>query len=141
VSQLRIKGDDRKVVLHPLPGEEVWVQVDTGKMMLALTNVLSNAYKYSPAGGEISVETTRRIADGRPQVGIAVRDRGIGMSPEQVARVFERFFRADPSGAIPGTGLGMSLVKEVVEFHGGEVAVQSSPGQGTTVSIWLPEVA
>ena len=141
VSQLRIKGDDRKVVLHSLLGEEVWVQIDTGKMMLALTNVLSNAYKYSPAGGEISVETTRRIADGRPQVGIAVRDRGIGMSPEHVARVFERFFRADPSGAIPGTGLGMSLVKEVVELHGGKVAVQSSPGQGTTVSLWLPEVA
>ena len=62
------------------------------------------------------------------------------MSADQVARVFERFYRADPSGTILGTGLGMSIVKELIELHGGEVAVASTPGQGTTVTVWLPMV-
>lgn len=67
-----------------------------------------------------------------------VTDHGIGMSPEQLARIFERFYRADPSGSIPGTGLGMSLVKEIVELQGGRVDIASTPGRGTTVTLWLP---
>jgi PAS domain-containing protein len=68
-------------------------------------------------------------------------DQGIGMSPEQLAGVFERFYRADPSGNIPGTGLGMSLVKEIVELQGGRVEVLSQLGSGTTVTLWLPLAA
>ena len=63
------------------------------------------------------------------------------MSRTQLAKVFERFYRADPSGAIPGSGLGMSLVKEIIELHHGSVEVQSELGQGTTVKLWLPEAA
>jgi signal transduction histidine kinase len=69
-----------------------------------------------------------------------VTDAGIGMTPAQVARVFERFYRADPSGAILGTGLGMSIAKEIVDLHGGSLVVTSAPGQGTCVSVWLPLV-
>jgi PAS domain S-box-containing protein len=68
-------------------------------------------------------------------------DQGIGMSPEQLARVFERFYRTDPSGNIPGTGLGMSLVKEIVELQGGRVKVLSQLDSGTTVTLWLPLAA
>jgi signal transduction histidine kinase len=60
------------------------------------------------------------------------------MRPDQLARIFERFYRADSSGRIPGTGLGMSIVKEILEFHHGDIHVTSSPGQGTTVTVWLP---
>jgi len=60
------------------------------------------------------------------------------MTPEQVSRVFERFYRADASGQIPGTGLGMSLVKEIVELHGGMVELHSELGQGTEVTLWVP---
>jgi signal transduction histidine kinase len=60
------------------------------------------------------------------------------MTPEQRARVFERFYRADPSGNIPGTGLGMSLVKEIVELHGGRGAGVRTFGTGTQVTLWLP---
>jgi signal transduction histidine kinase len=60
------------------------------------------------------------------------------MTPEQLARVFERFYRADTSGKIPGTGLGMSIVQEIVSLHGGKVSVASTAGLGTTVTIWLP---
>ncbi|MCJ7838795.1 MAG: sensor histidine kinase, partial [Burkholderiales bacterium] len=67
-------------------------------------------------------------------------DHGIGMSDTQLGRAFERFYRADPSGAIPGTGLGLSLVKEIVELHDGKVELASKLGDGTTIKIWLPQV-
>jgi signal transduction histidine kinase len=74
-------------------------------------------------------------------VGIRIRDHGMGMTPEQVARVFERFYRADASGSIPGTGLGMSIVKEIIELHGGTVDFASTAGAGTTVTLWLQPAA
>jgi len=97
--------------------------------------VLSNAYKYSPQGGDIILRVQHQPDAGK--LVLEVQDQGIGMSPEQLARVFERFFRADPSGNIPGTGLGMSLVKEIVSLHQGEVEVLSALGEGTTVRITL----
>ena len=74
-------------------------------------------------------------------MGVYVRDRGMGMTPAQTARIFERFFRAETTGAIPGTGLGMSIVKEIVELHGGRVEVESEFGVGTEVVLWLPTAA
>ena len=71
-------------------------------------------------------------------MGLEVQDHGIGMTAEQVTRVCERFYRADTSGQIPGTGLGMSIVKEIIDLHGGDVEVRSQPGVGTTVCLWLP---
>lgn len=141
IARLRIKDDPRRVELHDLPETAVPVRADADQIGLALTNVLSNAYKYSPGGGEISMSLTYRSVGGSRQVGIVVRDHGIGMSTEHLGRLFERFYRADPSGAIPGTGLGMSIVKEIVELHGGQVEVESALGSGTTVRLWLPQAA
>ena len=114
------------------------VVVDGEKLQRALSNVLSNAFKYSPAGGEVRLQTVAGTLDGMHAVGVRVSDQGIGMTPAQVARVFERFYRADPSGNIPGTGLGMSLVKEIMDLHGGRAEVDSEPGRGTTVTLWFP---
>ncbi|MDT8427069.1 MAG: ATP-binding protein, partial [Methyloprofundus sp.] len=70
---------------------------------------------------------------------LVVSDQGIGMTSEQTARIYEKFYRADATDtAISGTGLGMTIVKHLVEAHAGQVAVTSSPGQGTTVTIALP---
>jgi len=114
------------------------VNVDRQKMQQAVLNILSNAYKYSPDGGAVQIAYRQAAdrADGR--VGIEVRDHGIGMTSAQQRRVCERFYRADASGQILGTGLGMSIVKEIVELHGGEVELASEPGAGTTVTIWIP---
>ncbi|WP_374347651.1 PAS domain-containing protein [Chitinimonas sp.] len=106
---------------------------DAAKLQQALLNVISNALKYSPNGGVATVSA--EVVGGR--VAVRVVDQGIGMSSEHLARVFERFFRADPSGNIPGTGLGMSLVKEIIELHFGEVQISSEVGQGTCVTLWL----
>lgn len=82
-----------------------------------------------------SVLTSRRTDS--KLVGVKISDTGIGLTPEQSARVFERFYRADTSGQFSGTGLGMSIVKEIVEFHGGRVSLESQYGVGTSVTLWL----
>jgi signal transduction histidine kinase len=113
-------------------------------MRQALSNVLSNAYKYSPGGGAVRVRLVAgppAAAGLPPTVGVEVRDSGIGMTAEQLARVSERFYRADASGSIPGTGLGMSIVKEITELLGGRLALASEPGEGTAVTLWLPSAA
>jgi len=129
---------DAHVLKLDLPPESDLAEFDAEKLRQALGNVLSNAYKYSPQGGEVSVSVCYREAGTGPQIGISVRDQGIGMTPEQCARAFERFFRADASGNIPGTGLGLSLVKEIVSLHQGEVELESEMGVGTCITLWLP---
>ncbi len=134
---LLVKGDKRQVTTSLSHGQ-LRIMVDPDKTIQALLNVLVNAFKYSPQGGAIVLDTLVRDEDGEREVGVRVTDQGIGMSPEHVARVFERFFRVDPSGKIPGTGLGMSLVKEITELQDGWVQVQSELGQGTSVTLWFP---
>lgn len=123
-----------------LPGELIWIKGDRNKLRQALGNVLSNAYKYSPDGGPVALELSRAVAEGNspPRIGIRISDHGIGMNAMQLARVCERFYRAETSGKIPGTGLGMSIVKEIIELHHGELKLASQPGQGTVVTLWLP---
>ncbi|MCF8160177.1 MAG: HAMP domain-containing protein [Polaromonas sp.] len=120
------------------PDETLLVRADRKKIQQALINVLSNAYKYSPRGGAISLSFLQEVHHSVGRFGIEVRDHGIGMRPEETARVFERFYRADSTGKIPGTGLGMSIVREIIEIHGGEVSLESKLGEGTTVTLWLP---
>lgn len=102
----------------------------------AAANLVSNAIKYTPQGGHIDVAV--RTEKGR--VVFSVTDDGYGISPERQARIFERFYRAREPGTehISGTGLGLSLVKTVVERHGGQVWFSSAPGKGSTFGFWLP---
>ncbi|TDP88401.1 PAS domain S-box-containing protein [Aquabacterium commune] len=139
VQGLLVHNDPRKVECT-LPAVPVWVDVDRQKLSLALTNVLSNAYKYSPQGGDIALDLVWRDRNERPECGIRITDQGLGMTPAQREKVFDRFFRADTSGNIPGTGLGMTIVKEILELHGGQASVTSELGVGTTVILWVPAV-
>ena len=139
VAALLVNNDPRRVnvnISENLPD----VKVDAEKIGQSLMNVLSNAYKYSPQGGNIDLHVMCEEHDGETEIGLRVTDQGIGLTPAQMARLFERFFRADPSGNIPGTGLGMCIVKEIIELHGGRVEVQSEKDVGTTVTLWLPTV-
>lgn len=139
VSALMVPGDARQVQREVEP--ELRVSVDRAKFQHALSNVLSNAYKYSPQGGNIELRLHSRNTPLGVQAGVSVHDHGIGMRPDHAQRAFERFFRADSSGNIPGTGLGLALVKEIIELHGGQVELDSVLGQGTTVTLWLPQHA
>jgi signal transduction histidine kinase len=70
--------------------------------------------------------------------GIRIEDQGIGMTPDELNHIGERFYRADTTGTIPGTGLGVSLVKEIIELHKGELEITSTLGQGAQFTVWLP---
>ncbi|MGE5451059.1 MAG: PAS domain-containing protein [Acidobacteriota bacterium] len=118
----------------------VTVWVDRKKMQQAVLNILSNAYKYSPQGGAVEVTFVARMLEGRPQCGVVIQDHGMGLSPDQLARVGERFYRADKSGNIPGTGLGVTIVKEIMELMGGAVDITSELGVGTCVTLWVPQL-
>jgi signal transduction histidine kinase/HAMP domain-containing protein len=126
---------------EPPANGPLWLRADRHKLAQALGNVLSNAYKYSPKDSVVRLEFVlpARPEDGATaRVGIRITDGGIGMTPAQLSRVFERFYRADASGKVPGTGLGMSIVKEIIELHGGNVELESQIGIGTAVTLWLP---
>ena len=129
-----MQNDDRLLAVE-LPDRLPAVAFDEDKLAQAVSNIISNAYKYSPDGGDISLSA---IQVGH-QVGIQVQDSGLGMSDEAVKRIYDRFYRADPSCNIPGTGLGMSVVKEIIDIHGGQIDIESESGQGTTVTLWLPQ--
>jgi signal transduction histidine kinase len=121
-----------------LPDAPSWIRADRKKLAQALGNVVSNAYKYSPADKGVSIAVRFTGSRDEAMVGLSVRDEGIGMTQASVGRICERFFRADTSGKYPGTGLGMAIVKEIVDLHGGRLAVDSRLGAGTTVTLWFP---
>jgi signal transduction histidine kinase len=99
-------------------------------------NLLSNAFKFTPAGG--TVECTAAPADG--SVVIQVRDTGAGIPADQLPHVFEKFYQADNQRAASakGTGLGLAIAKEIVEAHKGQIRCESSVGRGTTFTLMLP---
>jgi signal transduction histidine kinase/DNA-binding NarL/FixJ family response regulator len=110
---------------------------DTDRIREAIDNLLSNAIKYSPIGGKISVVVTHEDDN----TVIRVADEGAGLSPEDLGRLFGRFQRlsAKPTAGESSTGLGLSIVKRIIDMHGGEVAANSDgPGQGSTFTIFLP---
>ncbi|MGB5131536.1 MAG: ATP-binding protein, partial [Steroidobacteraceae bacterium] len=127
-------GDDARVPTLTGDCGDAEAFVDADKYCQALGNVLSNACKYSPAKSPVAV----RLVACESEVGVEVRDEGSGMDEEVVRRIFERFFRGDQAADVPGSGLGMTIVKEILDIHGGRVEISSRPGQGTTVTLWLP---
>ena len=129
------REQDRHRFEITVPQEVTEVLVDKDKMAQVLDNLVSNAVKYSPHGGTIRVQGQKRD----DHLLVTVQDQGIGMTPAQVERVFEKFYRADASDtAIGGLGLGMSIARTIVEMHGGKIWVESEAGQGTKVSFTIP---
>ena len=116
------------------------VRADRKKLVQAISNVLSNAYKYSPPGCGVAVNLELVPGDGDLPVRacVSITDHGIGMTTQQLARVGERFYRADTSGKVPGTGLGISIAKEILHLHGGTMQIESKSGVGTTVVLCIP---
>jgi len=124
--------------VNAMPDESLLVEVDGEKMHQALLNVLSNALKFSPPAAPVTISIRHRSDCAPAMIGVTIEDRGIGMREEQLARLGERFFRADASGKVPGTGLGISLTKEIADLHGGTLEVTSEFGKGSCFTLWLP---
>ena len=111
--------------------------VDPLRMGQALGNLVDNAVKYTPLGGRVEVAAEQE----GDKVLLAVKDTGIGIGPEELPRIWDRLYRADQSRSHKGLGLGLSLVKAIVEAHKGEVGVSSEPGRGSTFTLRLPGTA
>lgn len=126
---------------------EVSLDLDDGLVVAAdedgvqrlVTNLLSNAVKYTPPGGRVSVAVARAVEDGSDGVRIVCSDTGIGIDADELGRIFEPFFRSRDAQARtrPGTGLGLAIIEQVVTRHHGTVHVDSTPGEGTTFTVWL----
>jgi signal transduction histidine kinase len=108
--------------------------MDENLLRPILTNLLSNAIKYSPEGGTVNFELVCQDE----VVTFRIQDRGIGIPLEDLSQLFESFYRATNVGTIKGTGLGLSIVKKSVDLHGGQLAVESVVGVGTTFTVMLP---
>ena len=139
---LQTLARDRQVeVRMAIPAEPVMVLGDRDELIRALENLVENALKYGAAGKRVDVTLSRaQTRAGAPEARIAIRDFGPGIAPEHLPRLTERFYRVDvaDSRSQGGTGLGLSLVKHVLNRHGGRVSIESVPGQGATFTMHLP---
>ena len=118
------------------------VHGDRGRLIQVLTNLLSNANKYTPEGGQITVQVGRWSHDGQDYVRWSVQDTGIGMTTEEREKLFTKYFRSDNPIVrnVKGTGLGLAISRSIVEMHGGQISVASEPEKGSTFSFAIPVV-
>ena len=123
-------------IVREYPISPVWVEIDTDKMTQVLDNILNNAIKYSPDGGEIRVGMKTTDA----QLIISISDEGLGIPKKDLPRIFDRFYRVDKarSRAQGGTGLGLAIAKEIIKQHNGFIWAKSEYGKGSTFTIVLP---
>jgi len=135
VEQLQFSAGSGHRILFSHRGQCKTTYLDQKLLRHILTNLISNAIKYSPQGTPVYFDLSCVEAE----VSFQVRDTGIGIPPGTQARLFEPFQRADNIGTIPGTGLGLTMVKRCLDLHGGQIAVQSEVDVGTTVIVTLPQ--
>ena len=139
IDQNRVVADSHRIRLVSGGDKNSEVYGDEALLAIALHNLISNAIQYSPDGSRVGIGINS--ADG--VVEIAVTDQGVGIPEDELDRVFERFFRSDPARSrnTGGSGLGLSIVKHVVQNHGGDIRVWSQPGNGSTFTVRLPEAS
>lgn len=136
---LAVQGEaEQKGVAITVTGEASG-RVDPLRMAQVIENLLTNAVRYTPAGGSVSIS----VGGDADHLHLVVSDTGVGISPEDHDRLFEQFFRGAEAraSAIRGIGLGLAIVKAIVDAHGGDVAFESDPGRGTTVAVTIPHSA
>jgi signal transduction histidine kinase len=128
-------AEEKNIAIHTFFPEELYLTGDRNRLQQALSNLLDNALKYTHDGGRIDIEASERDQ----QIIITVKDTGIGIPPEELPKIWDRLYRVDNSRSTRGLGLGLSLVKAVVEAHKGHIEVTSEPLSGSIFSIYLPK--
>jgi len=135
-SDFQLAGDERQWIFA-LEEHLPEVRLDPNTYRQVLSNLLSNAMKYSPKGSPIRIASRVEERNGVVWQGIAIEDRGIGMNAEELERLGQHFYRANPKGEIAGTGLGLAVVEEIMGLHGGRVEYASVLGVGSTITVWF----
>lgn len=135
---MAVAGDVKLQFELPAPEVDLVLEGDPHQLEQVFTNLVSNAIKFTPAGGAVTVSA---IPDETDAVIVEVADTGMGIPSAEFENLFQRFFRASnaSAAALPGTGLGLAIVQEIVQRHGGAVDVESELGIGTTLTVWLPK--
>lgn len=133
------EAEDRGVTLESKVDPALELHADPVRLRQVMANLIENAVKYTAPGGRVDVETRAESTAGAALVTIAVKDTGKGIAPEDIAHVWDRLYRGADAQSERGLGLGLSLVKAVVEAHGGHVSATSVPGQGSEFSVSFPQ--
>jgi signal transduction histidine kinase len=132
-------AEDAQVELVASLAASVLLDGDPDRLGQACDNLISNAIKFTPAGGTVTVSTRLSPSkSGGTDALLSVRDTGVGIPPDEVAHLSERFFRASTAQAIPGVGLGLTVVRAIATAHGGRLDIESTEGEGTTFTLVLP---
>ena len=134
VNQFKAMSAETHSLLFSTQGDLFQASIDPHLLKHILSNLLSNAIKYSPAGGNISIE----LVSQPESLTFRIKDEGIGISEADQQHLFDAFHRGENVGNVQGTGLGMSIVKQFVELHGGSIQVESELNKGTTFTISIP---
>jgi len=135
---IQAKAGEKKLTIHDdIPAELPLIMADRDRVAQVILNILDNAVKFTPEGGRISITA---VEDGEGSVVVRIADTGIGIPRSEIPRLGERFYRVDKTRSREGggIGLGLSIVKHFMKAHQGRVEIESSPGKGTTVSLYFP---
>lgn len=139
VEHVKVLADNKKQrIVYRKPADSLTVTADKDRATQVITNILSNAVKYSPENTEIRVE----IQETKGFAAVSIEDDGIGIPPEDLRRIFERFYRVDKarSRSMGGTGLGLAIAKELIEAMHGYILAESAPGEGTRMTVYFRTV-
>ena len=134
IQDMQAIAGERHIIQFELMGDNVVYEMDKQLTSILISNLISNAVKYSPKGGDIWVKVDCR----QNFIDISVKDSGIGIPADEIPHLFENFYRAKNVGTINGTGLGLTLIKKIVDLYGGDIHVESVVDVGTTFKIHLP---
>ncbi|REK77287.1 HAMP domain-containing sensor histidine kinase [Paenibacillus paeoniae] len=140
--KFQVYAKEREVALHVKAPEDkllTLMQADEDRLEQVLTNLMDNALRHTPAGKSITIAAENLLVSGEPYIQLKISDEGVGIPPEDVPYIFERFYKADKARKrTGGTGLGLAIVKNLIELHHGKIQVDSTAATGTTFTILLP---
>ncbi|WP_174734672.1 cell wall metabolism sensor histidine kinase WalK [Mesobacillus harenae] len=138
IDRFELSKEQNVIFQRKLPEQTIFVEIDEDKLTQVLYNIISNAMKYSPEGGQI----TFSVEEQEERIIVSVSDEGVGIPKDNLEKVFDRFYRVDKARTrkLGGTGLGLAIAKEMVNAHGGQIWAESVEGKGTVISFSLPYV-
>jgi len=135
IDKFQVQAEDKEVAIEANFNREIpKVKADPNKIAWILTNLISNALRYSDRGGKITVGAKNRGS----WVDVFVADNGAGIAPEYQSKIFDKFVQVKTEKDLGGSGLGLAICKEIVTAHGGKIWVNSEPGEGSTFTFTLP---